>query len=284
MKKQKVYIIAGPTASGKSGLALDLAEKIGGEIVNADAFQVYQGLQVLTARPTESDMRGIAHHLYGYMDNFSQEDVAGWVQKAASIIPNIKNPVVVGGTGLYLSVLMNGLSPMPDISPEIRERVRQMEPQEVIAKLKKVEIPKDIQRQRRALEVLLETGKPIEYFQNLPKKKYIKADFCPIVLLPERKKLYEQIEARLIQMLGQNIVGEVGDLLNSSATGGVMKAIGVKELIDFIEKKTDLPTATERILLVTRHYAKRQMTWFRHQMPENSKVLQTPDLKSVITK
>ena len=89
MKKRKVYVIAGPTASGKSGLALDLAEKIGGEIVNADAFQVYGGLQVLTARPTESEMRGIPHHLYGYVDNFTQEDVAGWVQKAAIIISEI---------------------------------------------------------------------------------------------------------------------------------------------------------------------------------------------------
>ena len=284
MKKQKVYVIAGPTASGKSGLALDLAEKIKGEIINADAFQVYGGLQVLTARPTSSEMRGIPHHLYGYVDNFTQEDVAGWVQKATSIIPNIKNPVVVGGTGLYLSVLMNGLSPMPDISPEVRDGVRQMDPKEVVSKLKKVEIPNDIQRQRRALEVLLETGKPIEYFQKLPKKKYIDADFRPIVLLPEREKLYKKIEERLIQMLKQNVVGEVQNLLVSSATGGVMKAIGVKELIDFINKKSDLPTVTERILLATRHYAKRQMTWFRHQMPENSLILKEPDLKDVITK
>lgn len=284
MKKQKVYVIAGPTASGKSGLALDLAEKINGEIVNADAFQVYSGLQILTARPIESEMRGISHHLYGYVDNFTQEDVAGWVQKAVSIIPDIKNPVVVGGTGLYLSVLMDGLSPMPDISPEIREQVRQMNPKEVVARLKKVEIPKDIQRQCRALEVLLETGKPIEYFQSLPKKKYIDADFRPIVLLPDREKLYKKIEERLIQMLEQNIVGEVQNLVISSASGGVMKAIGVKELIDFIEKKIDLPTAMERILLATRHYAKRQMTWFRHQMPENSLILKNSDLKDVITK
>jgi len=284
MKKQKVYIIAGPTAGGKSGLALDLAEKIGGEIINADAFQVYAGLQVLTARPTESEMHGIPHHLYGYADNFTQEDVVGWVQKASRLIPEIKNPVVVGGTGLYLSVLMNGLSPMPDISPKIREQVRLMDPKEVVKKLTKGEVPRDIQRQRRALEVLLETGKPIEYFQNLPKKKYIEADFQPIVLLPEREKLYERIEMRLIQMLGQNVVVEVQNLITSSATGGVMKAIGVKELIDFIEKKTDLPTATERILLATRHYAKRQMTWFRHQMPANSTVLKTPDLKDVLTK
>lgn len=284
MKKQKVYIVAGPTASGKSGLALDLAEKIDGEIVNADAFQVYGGLQVLTARPTASDMRGIPHHLYGYMDNFSQEDVAGWVQKAAKVISEIKNPVVVGGTGLYLSVLMNGLSPMPDISAEIRERVRQMDPKEVKSKLTQGQVPRDIQRQRRALEILLETGKPLEYFQNLPKKKYLNVEFESIVILPPREKLYAQIEMRLIQMLGQNIVGEVQNLIDSSSTGGVMKAIGVKELIDFIKKKTDLPTATERILLATRHYAKRQMTWFRHQMPKDAQILLAPDINKVITK
>ena len=282
--KQQVYIIAGPTASGKSGLALDLAQAINGEIVNGDAFQVYSGLQILTARPTKADMQGIPHHLYGYVDNFSQEDVAGWVQKAAEIIPEIKNPIVVGGTGLYLSVLMDGLSPMPDISEEVRGRVRAMDAQEVVAKLKKGFVPHDIQRRRRALEVLLETGKPIEYFQAQPKKKFLKADFKPVVLLPDREKLYAKIKTRLIQMLEQNIVGEVQDLLTSSATGGVMKAIGVKELTDFIEKKCDLPTAAERILLATRHYAKRQVTWFRHQMPEGTLVIKEANLKDVITK
>lgn len=281
--KKKVIVIAGPTASGKSGLALDVAENLKGEIVNADAFQVYSGLQVLTARPTVSEMRGIPHHLYGYVDNFSQEDVAGWVQKASDIITKIKNPIVVGGTGLYLSVLMNGLSPIPDVSPEIREQVRKMSPNEVISKLTKGEVPRDIQRQRRALEVLLETGKPIEYFQKLPKKKFTDVDFESFVLLPERKELYARIETRLIQMLEQNIVGEVRELLSCSASGGVMKAIGVKELADFIEKKCDLATATERILLATRHYAKRQMTWFRHQMPE-AKIIKKADLKEVITK
>ena len=284
MKKQKVYIVAGPTASGKSGLALDLAEETGGEIVNADAFQVYAGLQVLTALPDKSEMRGIPHHLYGYADNFTQEDVAGWVQKAAQIIPGIKRPIVVGGTGLYLSVLMNGMSPIPDIPPEIRQQVRMMSPEEVLAKLNKGEIPRDIQRQKRALEVLLTTGKPIEYFQHLPKEKFLDADFETILLLPPREKLYERIEARLIQMLQANVVDEVQNLVNSSATGGVMKAIGVKELIDFIEKNIDLPTAAERILLATRHYAKRQRTWFKHQMPADALIIEKPDLKDVITK
>ena len=283
MKKKSVYIIAGPTASGKSSLALDLAEKTGGEIVNADAFQVYAGLQVLTARPIPSEMRGIPHHLYGYMDNFSQEDVSCWAQKAASVIKEIECPIIVGGTGLYLSVLMNGLSPMPDISDEVRTLVRQMSPEEVRMKLTQGQIPLDIQRQRRALEVLLETGKPIEYFQGLPKETFLEANFKPVVLLPPREKLYARIETRLIQMLEQNIVGEVQNLLTSSATGGVMKAIGVRELIDFIDKKTDLKTAAERILLATRHYAKRQRTWFKHQMPPTTLIIEEPDLKKVIT-
>ena len=115
MKKQKVIIIAGPTASGKSGFALDIAEKIGGQIVNADAFQVYAGLRVLTARPSEEEMRHIPHHLYGYADNFTQEDVRGWSEKAARIIPEIEHPVVVGGTGFYLSVLTRG--PMSWVMP-----------------------------------------------------------------------------------------------------------------------------------------------------------------------
>ncbi len=281
--KKEVIIIAGPTASGKSGFALDVAEKLNGEIVNADAFQVYKGLKILTARPLESEMRGIQHHLYGYVDNFTQEDVAGWVQKAADTISTIERPVVVGGTGFYLSVLMEGMSPIPDIPAEIREKVRQMPSREVMTNLTKGEVPRDIQRQRRALEVLLTTGRPIEYFQKLPKKQFLDADFKSFVLLPTREKLYKRIEARLIQMLQANVVAEVDELLKSKPSGGVLKAIGVKELIDFIEKKCDLPTALNNILLATRHYAKRQTTWFRHQMPE-AKILETANLKDVITK
>lgn len=280
--KQKVIVIAGPTASGKSGLAVHVAQKIKGEIVNADAFQVYEGLRVLTARPSLEEMQGIKHHLYGYADNFTQEDVRGWSQKAARLIPAIEHPIVVGGTGFYLSVLMNGLSPIPDISPEVREQVRLMDPKEVKAKLIAGEIPLDIQRQRRALEVLLETGHPIDFFQNLPKEKVLDADFKVVVLLPPREKIYANIEKRLVQMLGEDIVGEVAHLVESKATGGVMQAIGVKELVDFIEKKCDLSTAAERILLATRHYAKRQMTWFRHQMP-GATILQEVDFKNVIT-
>ena len=280
--KKEVIIIAGPTASGKSGFALDVAEQLKGEIVNADAFQVYQGLQVLTARPSENEMREIPHHLYGYVDNFSQEDVAGWVQKASEVIQKIDHPVVVGGTGFYLSVLTEGMSPIPDVPTEVRDQVRAMSPHEVMARLTKGEVPRDIQRQRRALEVLLTTGHPIEYFQNQPKKKFLEADFKTFILMPPREELYVRIEARLVQMVQANIVGEVDVLLKSAATGGVLKAIGVKELTDFFEKKIDLPTALNQILLATRHYAKRQTTWFRHQMPE-AKIIKRSDIKEVIT-
>ena len=283
MKKQKVFIVAGPTASGKSGVALDLAERFRGEVVNADAFQVYQGLQILTARPTEDEMRGIPHHLYGYVDDFNQEDVVGWAQKAANLIPSLKNPIVVGGTGLYLSVLINGISPIPDVSSEVRDKVRQMDSKEVLAKLTKGKVPRDIQRQKRALEVLLETGHPIDYFQKMPKKKFLDADFQGIILLPDKEKLYTRIERRLIQMLQGGAIEEVANLVKRGASGGVMKAIGVKELIDFIEKKDDLEAAKKKILLSTRHYAKRQSTWFRHQMPEWFSIVKDTELQKVIT-
>ena len=283
MKKQKIIIVAGPTASGKSGVAVRLAQKIKGEIVNADAFQVYQGLQILTARPTQEEMQNIPHLLYGYVDNFTQEDVTGWGQKISQVLPNISNPIVVGGTGFYLSVLMYGISPIPDVSPEVRQKVRQMSPEEVTTNLKKGFIPKDIQRKRRALEVLLETGHSINYFQRKPKKKLIDADFLPIVLLPDREQLYSRIEERLHQMFQAGCVEEVENLLKSRPTGGVLKAIGVKEIIDFIEKKEDFQTTFNRILLATRHYAKRQMTWFRHQMPEAKIIEKESDLDKVIT-
>ena len=283
MKKQQVFVIAGPTASGKSGVALDFAEKIQGQIINADAFQVYQGLQILTARPSESEMRGIPHYLYGYMDDFSQEDVVGWGKKVADLIPTLENPILVGGTGLYLSVLINGISPIPDVSPEIRNKVRQMDSNEVRSKLTKGRIPCDIQRQKRALEILLETGYPIDYFQKLPKKKFLEADFRGIILLPEKEKLYTRIEKRLNKMLQEGAIEEVKRLIERGASGGVMKAIGVKEIIDFIEKKENLEMTTKKILLSTRHYAKRQSTWFRHQMPENFSIIKDTKLPKVIT-
>lgn len=266
MSKQKIDIIVGPTASGKSGLALQRAQKTKGQIVNADAFQVYRDLRILTARPSIEDEQIVSHYLYGYADCQAQENVQSWLQKVAQILPDLSHPIVVGGTGMYINALMNGINEMPDVPNDIRQKVRQMPIGEVSSLLKGQKVFSDPQRQRRALEVFLATGKPIVYFQNLPPKKVIEADFNIILVQPERSVIYQNIENRLEQMIKNGAVEEVNNLLKMKAKGGVMKAIGVKEIAQYLKKECSFEEMQNQILLATRHYAKRQMTWFRHQL------------------
>lgn len=282
MKEQTIYVIAGPTASGKSGLALALAEKIKGQIVNADASQVYQGLRVLSARPDEKEEAQCPHYLYGYADNQTQVNMADWLRRAKEIIPSLSCPIVVGGTGLYLNALIKGISQIPEIPEEIRSFVRQMPDEERKQRLKEVGCPVDPQRQKRVLEVLLTTGKTMEYFQKLGNKKVIQGDFKTILLQPPREEVYQNCAKRLEIMLAQGAIQEVESLLKSGASGGVLKAIGVPELTRYLKNEISLLQAKELILLATRHYAKRQRTWFRHQFPALA-VLDRPELEKVIT-
>lgn len=271
MLKQKIDIIVGPTASGKSGIALKKAQTEKGQIVNADAFQVYKDLRILTARPSMADEQKVPHYLYGYTDAQTQENVQSWLQKIVQILPTLSHPIVVGGTGMYINALINGINEMPDIPSEIRQKVRQMTIKEVSSLLKGQSRFSDPQRQRRALEVFLTTGKPITYFQNQPLKKMIEADFNVILVQPEREIVYQNIETRLQQMLKNGAIEEVNNLLNIKAKGGVMKAIGVKEITQYIKGKSSFDEMQNQILLATRHYAKRQMTWFRHQIKADLK-------------
>ncbi len=282
MKKQTIYIIAGPTASGKSKLAMALADSYHGQIVNADAFQVYQGLRVLTARPSREEEAQYPHFLYGYADNNTQVSMADWLKKLKGILPELSCPIVVGGTGLYIHALMEGISQIPDIPEEIRSFVRQMSDEERVQRLKKIHCPLDPQRQKRALEVLLATGKTLEYFQQLGNKKVIEAEFKTILVMPPREEVYQKCAQRLEEMIQQGAVQEVENLLKSNACGGVMKAIGVDALTRYLKKEISLDEAKEQILLSTRHYVKRQMTWFRHQYAAQV-VLNRPDIKDVIT-
>ncbi len=266
MKKQKIHIVVGPTASGKSSLAFQMGKKLSGQIVNADAFQVYSGLRVLTARPTIQDENEIPHYLYGYADNDFQENVQGWLNKACEILPSLSNPIVVGGTGMYVNALINGINEMPDIPNEIRQSVRQMDINEVRSLLKGQSVFPDPQRQRRALEVFLTTGRTIEYFQKQPPKKIIDADFYVVLVQPSRQKVYDRIEKRLDIMFKQGVVDEVENLLKTKACGGVLKAIGVKEITQYLRNNISIDEVKNQILLSTKHYAKRQMTWFRYQI------------------
>ena len=272
MIKQKIDVIVGPTASGKSGYALKIAQKTSGQIVNADAFQVYRDLRILTARPTVEDEGKVPHYLYGYADCQAQVNVQSWLEEVVQILPTLSHPIVVGGTGMYINALVKGINKMPNIPDEIRKKVRQMSIDEVGSLLKGQEVFPDPQRKKRALEVFLTTGKPITYFQNQAPIRMVDAEFNIILVQPDRDVIYENIEKRLEQMMLNGAIKEVDNLLKKNATGGVMKAIGVKEFALFLKNKCSLDEVKNQIMLATRHYAKRQMTWFRHQITPNLKI------------
>lgn len=263
--EQKIYVIVGPTASGKSGLALNLAKKINGCIINADSMQIYKDLKILSARPDETDMNGIPHYLYGYLDAYQTNSVSDWLMRVVEKLKEVERPILVGGTGMYVSALINGLSPIPDVDPVIRETVRSMSIDDVKKQVKECSAV-DPQRLRRALEIQLSTGKSLSYFQNLPKIKLLDANFNIFFVNPEREVLYHNCNQRLMQMVNNGAIEEVRHLLNIQATGGVMKAIGVPEIIEYLSGKSSFERMVQQIQLSTRHYAKRQVTWFKNQL------------------
>lgn len=266
MSLKKIYVIAGPTASGKSQLALQMAETLNGTVINADSMQIYRDLRILSARPNENEMRGIPHLLYGYADAFYDNNVQDWLEKATAVVETCACPIFVGGTGLYINALINGISPIPDVDLSVRSLVRQMPLEEVKRRVQDCTAV-DSQRLRRALEVQLSTGKPLSYFQKLPRKQFIKATFEVFFVHPPRSILYEQCNKRLVQMIEKGAIEEVRHLKDIGATGGVCKAIGVPEIMAYIKGQCTYEQMIEQIQLATRHYAKRQCTWFKHQLP-----------------
>ena len=263
MKKQKVFVIGGPTASGKSELAVRLAQSLDGAVVNGDAIQVYKDLKVLSARPDDAELKRAPHYLYGEVDAWTHFSLANWLQRIQEIIPQLKNPIIVGGTGLYLNALVEGVNEIPDVDASIRSKVRKMPIDEVKSLVKDCPFS-DPQRLRRSLEVQLSCGKPISYFYHQPKKQIVAADFSCIHVLPPREKVYLNCAKRFQIMLNQGAVDEVQHLLDIKATGGVMKAIGVPEIISFLKNECSKEEMIQQAVLSTRQYAKRQMTWFRH--------------------
>lgn len=270
---KKIYIIGGPTASGKSELALMLAHQKNGIIVNADSMQIYADLTVLSARPDSTQMQGIPHFLYGYLDAWSHGNVMDWLHKAVSVLQENPVCIVVGGTGMYLDALINGINEIPDVDPNIRNIVRQMPIKDVKAQVKEC-LATDDQRLRRALEVQLTTGKTLSFFQKQPRKKFINADFDITLIMPPREILYERCNSRFLKMLEQGAQEEVQKLIRLNSTGGVLKAIGVHEIISYFENKITYDQMIAMAQQATRQYAKRQTTWFRHHL-NNARVLQS---------
>ena len=280
-------LITGPTASGKSALAVELARSHDGVVINADSMQVYDTLRVLTARPSNEDMEGIPHYLYGHVPAGQAYSTGVWLREATDLVERLRGegrlPVFVGGTGLYFKALTGGLSDMPAIPSEIRSRLRARllaEGAEVLhrelaacdgAAAESLN-PQDGQRIVRALEVIEATGQSIAVFQGKTGPVVIDADRAQkIVVLPDRAVLHQRINGRFEKMLAMGAEDEVRSLLalELSLDMPVMKAIGVSQIAAMLRGEMTRDEVLETGAAATRQYAKRQMTWFRNQMDES---------------
>jgi tRNA dimethylallyltransferase len=276
-----VLVIAGPTASGKSALALALAERLGGTIINADSLQTYRDLSILTARPDETALRSAPHRLYGYLDAAERGSAAAWRALArgeiAAATEARRLPILVGGTGLYIRALRQGLAPVPDIPDEIRREaialhralggIRFRERLAALDPAAAGRLPAgDTQRLLRAFEVVRATGVPLAAWQSRPHEP-APYRFATIHLMPPRDLLYKACERRFAAMIASGALAEAAALLARSLDPGLpaMKAIGLLELFAHLRGERTLAAAVAAGQRATRRYAKRQITWLRHQ-------------------
>jgi tRNA dimethylallyltransferase len=289
----KAVLIAGPTASGKSALALALAERTGGVVINTDSMQVYRDLRVITARPTPDEESRVPHRLYGHVDAAINYSAGSYVTDAAMVLAEARNagrlPIFIGGTGLYFKALTRGLSAVPPVAAEFRDAVRlrlardgvealhaelALRDPEAAERLK----PRDRTRITRALEVVEATGRPLaDWHREGQPPLLAEGNYQAVFLAPERDTLYARIDARFETMLGKGALEEVAAL---AARGldpllPAMKAHGVPALMRFLKGEIARDQAAAIGKADTRHYAKRQFTWFRHQLPEFGWI--TPD-------
>lgn len=281
---KNIIVIGGPTASGKSGLAIDLALEFNGVVINADASQVYKGIPVIAAAPTAQDKALAEHLLYEYLDVSVNGNVFMWLNSAVEAIHDVwkrkKTPIVVGGGGLYLDNLINGTTPIPEVKPEIRNQVAEFvekygqaglyqqlvkEDPAAASMLK----PNDATRVRRAYEIWLSTQKSIAEWYKLPMvQKIPEAEFLTITILPQKAELDSRCDVRFEKMIQNGAIDEVKYLMsrNLPSTLPAMRAKGVPELMEALRGAISFEDAVELSKIHTRQYAKRQLTWFRNKM------------------
>jgi tRNA dimethylallyltransferase len=286
VREPAAILIAGPTASGKSALALEVARKHDAVIINTDSMQVYRDLRVITARPTPAEEAGVPHRLYGHVDAAVNFSAGAWVTDASAALAEARAqkrlPIFVGGSGLYFKALTRGLSAVPPIAAEIRDSVRTRLERDGVealhAELLQVDPvsaerlkPRDRTRIARALEVVEATGRSLTdwHRDGLP-PLLPPGQFSALFLAPERDDLYARIDARFDIMLGAGALQEVAALAARRLDPllPAMKAHGVPALIRHLQGEISLEEAAVIGRADTRHYAKRQFTWFRHQLPE----------------
>jgi len=281
MSHRKIILLFGPTTSGKSKLALDIAKKLKGEIVNADSMQIYKEVKILSARPHD---KSVKHHLYGFVSAKENFSVGSWYKLAASKIKEInrknKIAIVTGGTGLYFKVLVDGLAEIPDVPKIDYSYLNSMgrfmmknHYDKIYPKIFEGINKDDIQRVSRAISVYTATGITLNEWQKKKNKKYFKSnEFIKICLIPSKPELERRIKKRFIDMLKKGAISETKKYkeldLFSNSLHSANSIIGLNEIALFLEKRISMDELKEKVLIRTRQYAKRQFTWLRGQMKD----------------
>ena len=274
--KNTPILIAGQTASGKSDLAFQIAEKLDGTIINADAIQVFSNWRILTARPSAEDEAKIKHKLYGHVDGDLDYSVGTWLKQIKKILSDTSKPIIVGGTGLYFSALSEGLVDIPEIPKKIRleadSRISKNGLESLIKEIDKETARKidlnNPRRVQRAWEVLISTGRGLNSWHNEKSKPILNLNQCKTILVDgDISSFNKRITKRFDQMMEQGLIREgENNLENWNETFPSSKAIGARELISHLQNKITVDELKEQILIATRQYAKRQRTWFRSKM------------------
>ena len=281
--RSNIILVAGPTASGKSKFAVNLAKKINGEIINADSMQVYKQLKILTARPNKKDQKKVKHHLYGIIDVKKSFSTGKWLKLTTKKINEIRKrkkiPILVGGTGLYFQSLVNGLVKIPNIPINFRNKIRLLQKKigqkkfytkllKIDPKIKNKFDPNDVQRSIRAFEI--KTYTKVSMYDWISKTKPIFNEklFIKLYIEFDRQKLIERIKKRVNKMIQNGAIKEVEKFnkLKIKKDKSINKVIGIEEFNNYLNKKITLEQAKELISIKTRQYAKRQRTWARNQM------------------
>ena len=287
--KSKIILISGPTASGKSFFAVEIAKKINGEIINADSMQVYKQLKILTARPNKIDQKNIKHHLYGMIDLNKSFSTGQWLKLTIKKIKEIKKrgkiPILVGGTGLYFQSLINGLVKIPKIPLKVRNKVRLIQKNlgqnKFYKELLKLDSnvqnkfnPNDVQRSIRAYEIKLHTKVSMYEWLKKTNSVFYESQFLKLYVNFDRKELIKRIWFRTIKMLEDGVIQEVKKFNTKKIKkdSSVNKVIGLNELKQYLKNQITLDEAKELIAIRTRQYAKRQATWARSRMISWTKI------------
>ena len=298
--QSKIILVSGPTASGKSHLAVKLAKKVGGEIINADSMQVYKQFKILTARPNKNEKQNIKHHLYGIIDVDKNFSTGQWLKLAIKKIKEIrgrkKTPILVGGTGLYFQSIIHGLVKIPNIPHKFRIKIRLIHKKEGQKKFykrllkldKKIQNkfdPNDTQRSIRAFEIKSYTKISMYDWLNKTKPTFNENEFFKIYIDFNRQKLIKRILIRTVKMLQSGAINEVRRFSSKKIKrdASVNKVIGVNELKKYLRSQITLEEVKELISIRTRQYAKRQATWARSRMLSWNKI-NSNEIPSLIKK